>query len=164
MKQITNLKKIGILLLSFAVTLQLTGCDKNPTEDKTTAVQQTNSIPTQLYSFYFPKNDQTCTALIDFHAQPELTNNIESNISKTNHLIQQMAQDYLTTGVSKCQHAKNVTLWAVRIDNTDNYGRPDFKNRINILKINAPTEKMTMLAKKSFEIDTLKREFQLTFH
>lgn len=157
----------AMLALSFMLTL--TGCDQSKQEKqeegKVTLTQQTGATTTvpQIFSYYFPKQDGTCTALIDFHTQPELTTEVEKDTNKSSKLVQQMAHDFITKGIEKCANAKTVTLMAVRIDATDNYGRPDFKNRVNILKITAPLEKIKDLATKPADVATLKQQFGLSF-
>jgi len=102
-----------------------------------------------LPTFYFPEGE-SCTALVDFQKiRGDLTKKSEEERSQT--IVRQLLTEFSANGVNKCGTAKQVRLMAVYIPGTDNYGRPDFPNRINILRLNGSATEMAAAAHQDWK-------------
>jgi hypothetical protein len=101
-----------------------------------------------LTSYYFPENEQ-CTLVLDFQPQrPELIQ--LSKEARTLSLAKDLLKQFKANGSEKCPEAKNVRLLAVFVPGTDNYGRPDFGSRVNLLRLEGPTDNILQSAEKDF--------------
>ena len=106
-----------------------------------------SSKPKDLISsaYYFPKTD-VCTVMIDYHSSIEKIDKLQGD-TKSLTLIRSMLNEYTSNGTQKCMGAPLVRLLAVLIPGKDSYGRPDFGSRINLLKLEVPTNKIGTIVK-----------------
>lgn len=84
-------------------------------------------------SYYLPEDGQ-CTVLVDFQARRSELNQLDKE-PRILVLARAMLKEFASSGAEKCPQADRVRLLAVYIPGTDNYGRPDFGNRTNLLLI-----------------------------
>jgi hypothetical protein len=95
-------------------------------------------------TFYFPK-PELCTVMVDFEPSREAVAATKDE-ARTLLLARTMLRDYATNGKSKCQGAARVRLLAMFITGVDNYGRPDFGARQNLIRMDADAEGIAGLA------------------
>jgi hypothetical protein len=90
--------------------------------------QATNPTP-----YYLPEDGQ-CTVLIDFQGRRSELGQLDKE-GRTLVLAKAMLKEFASNGAEKCPQSDRVRLLAVYIPGTDNYGRPDFGNRTNLVLI-----------------------------
>jgi hypothetical protein len=101
-----------------------------------------------LVPYYFSEGEQ-CTLVLDFQSfRAELVP--LSKEARNLILTKDLLKEFKTNGSSKCSEAKNVRLLAVFIPGTDNYGRPNFASRVNLLRLEGPTQRVLQSADKDF--------------
>jgi hypothetical protein len=101
-----------------------------------------------LTSYYFPENEQ-CTLVLDFQShRPKLDQLSKETRNLT--LAKDLLIEFKANGSIKCPEARKVRLLAVFIPGTDNYGRPDFGSRTNLLRLEGPIERVLQSADRDF--------------
>ena len=91
-------------------------------------------------TYYFTKTE-ICTIIIDYY--PSITKlDKENNDNKSLILIRSMLKEYISNGEQRCLEAPMVKILAALIPDKDIYGRPDFGGRINLLKLELPSNKI----------------------
>jgi hypothetical protein len=101
-----------------------------------------------LVPYYFQESER-CTLILDFQShRSELTE--LSKAARTLSLAKDLLKEFKTRGSEKCSEAKNVRLLAVFVPGTDNYGRPDFGSRVNLIRLEGPKEKVLQGAETDF--------------
>lgn len=111
--------------------------------------------------YYFPEGDE-CTAVLDFQSR---RGDLEKSSveKKTLVLANELLRDFSLNGSEKCQGAKRIHLLAVFIPGVDNYGRPDFPGRVNLLRLDGTIDQMTNGMKREYrDVSELKAAFTVT--
>ena len=101
-------------------------------------------------AYYFPRQD-TCTAMMDFQKVRAKLNGLDGD-ARAIELSRGMLAEFSASGAAKCPGASRVTLLAVYVPGVDLYGRPDFSNRTNLMKVEGDAAKLLALGKTA---DTL---------
>lgn len=86
----------------------------------------------QLPTYYFP-GPPLCTVMIDFassHNDLDALSKDEREARLANRMLQEVAAN-----IGKCGSSTDIRALAVEIPGTDNYGRPNFGARKNLLMI-----------------------------
>jgi hypothetical protein len=89
----------------------------------------------QIASYYFPGPSQ-CTVLVDFApslASLDALTKDEREASLANGMLRE-----ISANIAKCGGSAEVRALAVMIPGTDNYGRPNFASRKNLLMLEGP--------------------------
>lgn len=112
-------------------------------------------------TYYFPEQ-QTCTVLVDFQKErPELQGLAAD--ARSLQLVRRLVDEFAKNGQSKCPAAQKVKMMAVYIPGVDNYGRPDFSNRVNLLMIEADISTIRSVAEKPpADLATAKSQLSVT--
>lgn len=84
-------------------------------------------------SFYFTERE-TCTLIVDFQAQKAALDALPKE-GKALALAKGLIAEFKRQGASNCPDTKELIALAVFIPGVDNYGRPNFGSRVNLLKI-----------------------------
>jgi hypothetical protein len=101
-----------------------------------------------LVSYYFAEREQ-CTLVLDF--QPRRSELVQlSKDARSLALAKDLLKEFKINGSKKCPEAQNVRLLAVFVPGTDNYGRPDFGSRVNLLRLEGSTNQVVQSAEKDF--------------
>jgi hypothetical protein len=85
-------------------------------------------------AYYLPRDGQ-CTVLVDFSNQRGQLGALD-NDSRAARLARIMVQEFRRHGAAKSKEAPAIQMLAVYIQGKDNYNRPDFSKRTNLLKLN----------------------------
>jgi hypothetical protein len=102
-----------------------------------------------LTSYYFPESER-CTLVLDF--QPRRADLAQlSKETRSLSLAKDLLQEFKAHGSEKCPEAKDVRLLAVFVPGTDNYGRPNFGSRVNLLRLEGPRDKVLQGADTDFK-------------
>ena len=87
--------------------------------------------------FSFKHNDQ-CIYFFDFSPKKNEINKLE--IKKKNKIvINLMIESLYSKDFEKCEDVNEILFKAVMIEDRDNYGRPDFSSKIDLLDVYAKT-------------------------
>jgi hypothetical protein len=106
------------------------------------ALAQVGILP----AYYFLEQ-KTCTILVDFQKERVDIERLNRD-ARLLRLVRDLVAEYAKDGPAKCVGADHVRMMAVFIPGVDSYGRPDFPNRINILRIEADPEKLLLAARQ----------------
>lgn len=112
-------------------------------------------------TYYFNQGG-ICTGIVDFQSARSKLESADKEtmlLLLTRRMIGEVIQDFPT----RCDGATDVRMIAVYIPGVDNYGRPDFANRINLLRLDGDRDGFLM--KDSVELKSLedvKRLFSIT--
>jgi hypothetical protein len=101
-----------------------------------------------LVSYYFPESEQ-CTLVLDFQPHRSELEQMSKEVRSLT-LAKDLLKEFKTNGSDKCPEARSVRLLAVFVPGTDNYGRPDFGRRINLLRLEGSLETVLKGAEKDF--------------
>ncbi len=102
-----------------------------------------------LTSYYFPESER-CTLVLDF--QPRRDDLLQlSKEARGVALAKDLLKEFKANGSAKCPDAKEVRLLAVFVPGTDNYGRPNFGSRVNLLRLEGPRDKVLQTADTDFK-------------
>jgi hypothetical protein len=102
-----------------------------------------------LTSYYFPESER-CTLVLDF--QPRRQDLLQlSKEARSLSLAKELLKEFKANGSAKCPDAKEVRLLAVFVPGTDNYGRPNFGSRVNLLRLEGATDKVQQSADADFK-------------
>jgi len=94
-----------------------------------------------LPTYYFPERT-LCTALVDFQKNRRELQKL-SRAERNQLIARELVREFVTNGKKKCENVSLVRVQAIYIPGTDNYGRPDFPNRINLLRLEGAPEDFT---------------------
>ena len=115
----------------------------------------------QLPSYYFP-GPPLCTVMVDFapsHAAIDALAKEQREASLASRMLHE-----ISVNIARCGGSTEIRALAVEIPGTDNYGRPNFGARKNLLMIEGPAT--AVLARGSpaaaAGLDELKAEFKIT--
>ena len=89
-------------------------------------------------ALYMAQGDK-CAVLVDFASQRSYLNTLDSN-GRAAHLAQSMIREFRRTGDAERKGATAIQMIAVYIEGKDNYNRPDFSKRINLLKLSGTAD------------------------
>jgi hypothetical protein len=103
------------------------------------------ALTPQAWPSFYMRRDAQCTVLVDFSEQREAIDGMQADARRL-VLAQEMVRELRTNGDTKAGDAKNVQMIAVYIDGKDNYGRPDFARRTNLVKLSGSRETFASLA------------------
>lgn len=103
--------------------------------------------PLPVVAYYFPR-PELCTVMIDFQKGRSAVENLKGD-ERTLALAQNMAAEFDRNGKQKCGDAARIRMLAVFINGVDVYGRTDFGNRVNLLRLDADTKNLRQLASYS---------------
>jgi hypothetical protein len=102
-----------------------------------------------LTSYYFPESER-CTLVLDF--QPRRADLAQlAKEARSLSLAKDLLREFKANGSEKCPEAKDVRLLAVFVPGTDNYGRPNFGSRVNLLRLEGPRDKVLQGADADFK-------------
>lgn len=107
------------------------------------------------FAYHFPKPN-VCTIMIDYQQSSASVINTNGD-DKSLLLSRSMIKQYIDEGVQKCKGAPKIIILAVFIPGKDNYGRPDFGSRSNILKLEGLSVKFQALStEKNLSLSKIK--------
>jgi len=122
-----------------------------------TAVAQTSALPT----YYFVE-DKMCTVLVDFQDQRSDIERMSGDL-RLLRLITDLLSEFASNGPTKCGGADVIRMMAVYIPGVDNYGRPDFPNRVNVVRIDGGAATLESASKHDFtDINQIKSILTVT--
>jgi len=101
--------------------------------------------PLATEAFYFPRKE-TCTVMLDFKKSSDAVAKLQGD-AKSVEIARTLLAEWQPNAKAKCDGATKVTLLAVVIPGKDVYGRPDFSNRKNIMRLDGDADKLLELAK-----------------
>jgi hypothetical protein len=96
-------------------------------------------------AFYFPRKE-TCTVMLDFKKSSDALAKLQGD-AKSVEIARSLLAEWQSNARAKCDGAAKATLLAVIIPGKDVYGRPDFSNRRNLMRLDGDAEKLVELAK-----------------
>jgi hypothetical protein len=112
------------------------------------ALGDVSAQPSGLVPYYFVENEQ-CTLVLDFQSRrSELVKLSKDALSLS--LAKDLLKEFQTNRHEKCREANIVRLLAVFVPGTDNYGRPNFGSRQNLLRLEGSTKKVLENAERDF--------------
>lgn len=100
-------------------------------------------------TYYFVEK-QTCTVLVDFQKQRDEIERLSGDAHAL-RLIRGLVDEFAANGAKKCGVLDSIRMMAVYIPGVDNYGRPDFPNRVNVLRIDASAENLLAAARQDLK-------------
>jgi hypothetical protein len=86
-----------------------------------------------------------CTVLCDFVAARAALDSMEEH-ARAIQLVRRMVEDFRVSADAKASDAKTIELKAVYIIGKDNYQRPDFSKRVELVKVSGTREQMLQLS------------------
>jgi hypothetical protein len=98
----------------------------------------------EIRAYYLPGNDK-CTVLVDFAARRSHLTSMDSE-SRLAHLADQMIREFRRSGDTEAKGATTIQMIAVYIEGKDNYNRPDFGKRVNLLKLSGTAAQFRSLS------------------
>lgn len=101
-----------------------------------------------LVPYYFPESEQW-TLVLDFQSHRSELAQLSKEV-RSLALAKDLLREFKANGSEKCPEAKNARLLAVFIPGTDNYGRPDFGARVNLLLLEGSKERVLSGAERNF--------------
>jgi hypothetical protein len=105
--------------------------------------------PSGLTPYYFPEGEE-CTLALDF--QPRRTEiEAATGDQRSVLLAEGLLQEFSAQGSTKCPGAKTIRLLAIFIPGVDNYGRPNFPERVNLLRLEGSSDQVNVAATKHAE-------------
>ncbi len=87
--------------------------------------------------FSFKHNDQ-CIYFFDFSLHKKKINKLKSK-KKDQFIINLMIESLYNKDFKRCEDVNEILFKAVMIEDRDNYGRPDFSSKIDLLDVYAKT-------------------------
>lgn len=102
------------------------------------------SAPGQLHAYYLPRGDQ-CTVLVDFAARRSDVDRLSGD-ERAAYLARAMIGEFRRAGRAESKGAGKIQMIAVYIEGKDNYNRPDFSKRTNLLKLSGTAEQFSSLS------------------
>ncbi len=102
------------------------------------------SVGGQAVAAYYLPHDGDCTVLVDFECVREELQGLDSD-GRMVRLAQQVIEEFQQHGAEKAKKAQQIELLAVYIKGRDKYGRPNFANRTDLLKIRGSAEEFHKL-------------------
>jgi hypothetical protein len=103
--------------------------------------------PLKPAAYYFPRQE-ACTVMMDFAKARDKVRGLAGD-ARNLELTRGMLAEWSVNAADKCKGAGKVALLAVYIPGLDVYGRPDFSNRTNLLKLEGQADKLQALARAS---------------
>jgi hypothetical protein len=94
-------------------------------------------------AYYFPR-PELCTVMVDFQKGRSAVESLKGD-KRTISLVQNMATEF-ERNANKCGDSPKIRMLAVFIKGVDVYGRTDFGNRVNLLKLEAAPKNLRQLA------------------
>ena len=95
-------------------------------------------------AYYFPRPD-LCTVMVDFQKGRGTVESLKGD-KRTITLVQNLAAEF-DRNAGKCGDSPKIRMLAVFINGVDVYGRTDFGNRVNLLKLEAAPKNLRQLAR-----------------
>lgn len=95
-------------------------------------------------AYYFPRPD-SCTVMVDFQPAASTLQGVRGE-ARAAMLASTMLREFAPNAAGKCKSAGTVRLLAVMIKGVDSYGRPDFGNRANLLRLEGDALRLGQLA------------------
>jgi hypothetical protein len=102
-----------------------------------------------LTSYYFPEAER-CTLVLDFQPRRADLSQLARE-ARSLALAKDLLKEFKANGSGKCPDAKEVRLLAVFVPGTDNYGRPNFGSRVNLLRLEGARDKVLHSADADFK-------------
>ncbi len=102
-----------------------------------------NTLP-PVIAYFFPR-PELCTVMVDFQKGRNVVDSLKGD-KRTIALVQSMTTEFDRNGKEKCGDAPRIRMLAVFINGVDIYGRTDFGNRVNLLKLEAEPKNLRQLA------------------
>ena len=97
-----------------------------------------------LKAYYFP-NPNVCTVMVDF--QKSTSEILKTSGDKRVQLLSaNLLAEYGANGQVGCKTPVKVRMLAVLVPGVDNYGRPDFGSRTNLIRLEGNVDKFRSLA------------------
>ena len=87
--------------------------------------------------FSFKHNDQ-CIYFFDFSLHKKKINKLKSK-KKDQFIVNLMIESLYNKDFKRCEDVNEILFKAVMIEDRDNYGRPDFSSKIDLLDVYAKT-------------------------
>lgn len=114
---------------------------------------------------YYYSAGRICTMMMDFQSIRHRLDSLDQE-KRQAEIALIMAQEFSRGGASKCPQAEKVRLEAVYVPTKDNYGRPDFRQRIQIMRIDGPVDVVRRFAASGDPEKFLafKNELAVTFY
>ena len=103
------------------------------------------SAPLPNEAFYFPRKE-ACTVMLDFKKSSDALAKLQGD-ARSVEIARHLLVEWQPNAKAKCEGATKVTLLAVIIPGKDVYGRPDFSNRKNLLRLDGDADKLLELAR-----------------
>jgi hypothetical protein len=100
-------------------------------------------------AYYLPQGAH-CTVLVDVAAQRAQLDGVDVRV-RAAALARFMVEEFRAHGDAKAHDAKTVQLLAVYITGKDNYNRPDFSRRTDLLKLNGTREQIQGLSEADLD-------------
>jgi hypothetical protein len=101
-------------------------------------------------AYYFPRKE-SCTVMMDFQKSREKLRGLNGE-TRALELARSMLVEWLANAAGKCDGSSKVTMLAVYIPGVDVYGRPDFGNRTNLMKLEGDATKLQALGRNADKV------------
>jgi hypothetical protein len=84
-------------------------------------------------AYYFPE-EANCTVMVDLADKKDMLDDL-SEAERKLSIAELLVSEYDANGKEGCEDATSVKLLAVYISSVDSYGRPNFGDRINLIRL-----------------------------
>jgi hypothetical protein len=99
-------------------------------------------------TYYFVE-DKICTVLVDFQKQRDDIERLSGD-QRLLRLIRSLVGEFAVNGATKCKGSDSIRMMAVYIPGVDSYDRPDFPNRVNIVRIDGSSTEFNAASQQDF--------------
>lgn len=114
----------------------------------------------QIHAYYFNQSG-ICTFLLDLQPLRGSYDGLRGDV-RTVALAKALIDEFRAHGQDRCMGAMSVRAIAVYIPGVDNYGRPAFGSRTNLLRLQGPIEGLAdATASQMKSLDGLKSKFEV---
>ena len=111
-------------------------------------------------AYYFPEG-RVCTLILDFQPTKDKLERL-TGTPRTLSIATSLLSEVKVGGTEKCKTAEVIRMMAVYIPGVDNYGRPDFGSRLNLLRIDSTAAAINTFNDLAFkDIESLKKAVTL---